>query len=445
MKKMAFIAALFGVLALAAPAQAARVEVQWWHAMSGVLGERLNELVEKFNASQDKYTVVAVAKGNYDEVTNGVIAAYRAKRPPEMVQIAERGYMTMLLSGAVVPVQELLDQKGYKVDFSDFIKPVASFWSYKGRMSAMPFNSSTPIFWYNKDHFQKAGFDKPAATWQELETQLYAIKAKGVSECGTVLPGDFFWSLLENYSAINNQPYGTLANGFDGLGTEFVYNKTKVVSQVARLKKWLDDGVMQIAGQGFSPEQLFTSGRCSTFVNSTASHGNIERNAKINWSATFLPHESDINPPLNSTIGGGAIWVMKGHTPERYDAVAAFLDFVAQAETQVWWHGVTGYVPATNKAYALARERGYYEEHPTREIAVLQLSRGTPNDYSRGFRFGNFVQTMLAQRSEVEAVFTGQKQPQQAMDDAVKRGNEILRQFEKLNAGKGTEWAPEAK
>ena len=100
MKKMAFIAALFGVLALAAPAQAARVEVQWWHAMSGVLGERLNELVEKFNASQDKYTVVAVAKGNYDEVTNGVIAAYRAKRPPEMVQIAERGYCLLYTSDA---------------------------------------------------------------------------------------------------------------------------------------------------------------------------------------------------------------------------------------------------------------------------------------------------------------------------------------------------------
>jgi len=439
MKRATFMAVLFAVLALAPSAKAARIEVQWWHAMSGVLGDRLNEVVEKFNKSQDKYTVVAVAKGNYDEVTNGVIAAYRAKRPPEMVQIAERGYMTMFLSEAVVPVQDLLEKQGYKVDFADFIKPVASFWSYKGRMSALPFNSSTPIFWYNKDHFQKAGFDKPADTWQELEKQLYAIKAKGISECGTVLPGDFYWSLLENYSAINNQPYGTLANGFDGLGTEFVYNKTKVVSQVARLKKWLDDGIMQIAGQGFSPEQLFTSGRCSTFVNSTASHGNIERNATINWSATFLPHEEGVEPK-NSTIGGGArIWVMKGHTPERYEAVAAFLNFVAQPEIQVWWHGATGYVPATNRAYELARERGYYKDHPTREIAVLQLSRGTPNENSRGFRFGNFVQTMLAQRQEVEAVFAGQKQPQQAMDDAVKRGNEILRQFEKLNAGKNLE------
>jgi len=271
-RKVAFIAALFGALALVGPAQA-RVEVQWWHAMSGVLADRLNELVEKFNTSQDKYTVVAVAKGNYDEVTNGVIAAYRAKRPPEMVQIAERGYMTMLLSGAVVPVQDLIEQKGYKVDFSDFIKPVASFWSYKGRMSAMPFNSSTPIFWYNKDHFQKAGFDKPAETWQELEKQLYAIKQKGVSECGSVLANDYHWSLLENYSAINDQQYATRANGYDGLNTEFTYNKSRVVVQATRLQKWVNDGVALIAGQGLSPEQLFTSGKCATYFASTAAHG----------------------------------------------------------------------------------------------------------------------------------------------------------------------------
>jgi sn-glycerol 3-phosphate transport system substrate-binding protein len=422
-------------LASVRPALAQRMEIQWWHAMSGVLGERLDELVKKFNESQDRYTVVAVNKGGYDEVTNGVIAAYRARRPPHMVQIAERGYMTMLLSGAVVPVQDLMEEKGHKIDWSDFIKPVASFYTHANKLTTLPFNSSTPIFWYNKDHFQKAGFDKPAATWQELERQLYVIKRQGISATGTVLPGDFPWSLLENYSAINDQPYGTRANGFDGLDTEFVYNTTKVVPQVARLKRWLDDGVLEIAGQGLSPEQLFTSGRASTFVNSTASHGNIERNARIAWSATTLPHEEG-SQPRNSTIGGGAIWVLKGHRPEQYDGVAAFLAFVASPETQVWWHGVTGYVPATNKAYELAKARRYYADHPTREIAILQLSRGTPNDNSRGFRFGNFVQTMLAQKQEVEAVFTGQKQPQQAMDDAVKRGNEILRQFEKLNAGR---------
>ena len=436
--RRSWLASLVAIAGFAAamPAVAQnRVEVQWWHAMGGVLGERTEEVAKRFNESQTKYTVTALNKGNYDEVINGTIAAYRAKRAPHMVQIYERGFMTMLLSDAVVPVHQLMEEKKYNIDWADFIKPVAGFYMYKGKLMTMPFNSSTPILWYNKDQFAKAGFDKVGETWQELEKQLYAIKQKGVAECGTALAGDYHWSLIENYSAINDQPYATKGNGFDGLDTEFVYNKTKVVPQIARLKKWLDDGVLQMAGQGFSPEQLYTSGKCATFIASTAAHGSIERNAKIAWSATYLPHEEGATP-RNSTIGGATIWVLKGHKPEEYDAVAAFLDFLAKPETQVWWHKVTGYVPLTLKSYELAKKEGYYKENPTREIAVVQLSRGTPTANSVGFRFGNFTQTMFAQREEVEAVFTGKKTPQQAMDDAVRRGNDILRQYEKLNAGR---------
>lgn len=428
--------ALATLLPLAAiPALAQPVQIQWWHAMGGTLGERVDELVKNFNASQQKYVLVATNKGNYDEVINGTIAAYRAKRAPQLVQIYERGFMTMLLSEATLPVQDFMTQRGYKIDWNDFVTPVAGFYSYKGKLMAMPFNSSSPILWYNKTHFQKAGFDKPAQTWQELEKQLYTIKQKGISQCGTVLAGDYHWSLLENYSAINDLPYATKANGYKGLDTEFVYNKTSVVQQVARIKKWLDDGVMEIAGQGLNPEQLFTSGRCSTFFASTAAHGSIERGAKIDWSATYLPWEQG-KTPRNSTIGGAALWVLKGGKPAEYEGAAAFLDFLAKPETQVWWHKVTGYVPLTDKAYQIAKMEGYYKDHPTREIAILQLGRGKPTENSTGFHFGNFTQTMFAQREEVEAVFAGKKAPQQAMDDAVVRGNEILRNYEKLNKGK---------
>jgi len=422
-------------LGVNAPAAAEPVQIQWWHAMGGTLGERVDELVKNFNASQQKYVVVAVNKGNYDEVINGTIAAYRAKRAPQLVQIYERGFMTMLLSDATMPVQDLLDQRGYKVDWADFVKPVAGFYSYKGKLMTMPFNSSSPILWYNKTHFEKAGFARPAETWQELEKQLYTIKQKGISACGSVLAGDYHWSLLENYSAINDLPYATKANGYQGLDTEFVYNKTSVVSQVGRIKKWIDDGVMQIAGQGLSPEQLFTSGKCSTFFASTAAHSGIEREAKIDWSATYLPWEEG-KQPKNSTIGGASLWVMKGQKPAEYDAVAAFLDYLAKPETQVWWHKSTGYVPLSNKAYQLAKSQDYYKQHPTREIAILQLTRGTPTVNSTGFHFGNFTQTMMAQREEFENVVAGKKTPQAGMDDAVKRGNEILRQYEKLNKGR---------
>jgi len=351
------------------------------------------------------------------------------------VQIYERGFMSMLLSGAIEPVQDLLTAKKKNVDFADFIKPVASYYQYKGKLMSMPFNSSAPILWYNKEHFEKAGFKEPGPTWQELDKQLYAIKSKGIAECGSSLAGDFFWSLIENYSTVNDQPFGTKANGYDGLDTVFVYNKTKVVEQTKRLKKWIDDGIMQIAGQGLSPEQLYTSGKCSTFFASTAAHSSVERNATIKWSATYLPWEEGTQP-RNSSIGGATLWVMKGQKAEEYDGVADFLAFVASPDLQLWWSKVTGYVPITNKAYEAAKKEGYYTANPTREIAILQLNRGTPTANSQGFHFGNYTQSTFALRQELEAVWANKKTPQEGLDDAVRRGNEILRQFEKLHAGK---------
>jgi sn-glycerol 3-phosphate transport system substrate-binding protein len=428
-----------GLLAAAVSALPAwaqqKVEVQLWHAMGGVLGERVNEVVSRYNASQTKYTVVATNKGNYDEVFNATIAAYRAKKAPQIVQVYERGFMSMLLSGAIEPVQDLLAAKKKNVDLADFIKPVASYYQYKGKLMSMPFNSSTPILFYNKEQFEKAGFQAPGETWQELEQQLYAIKQKGAAECGSSLAGDYFWSMMENYSTVNDQPWGTKSNGYDGLDTEFVYNKTRLVGQVTRLQKWANDGIIQIAGQGLSPEQLFTSGKCATFFASTAAHGSIERDPKIKWSATYLPREADLTA-RNSSIGGATLWVMKGHKSEEYDAVADFLAFVASPDLQLWWHKVTGYVPITNKAWELAKAEGYYQKNPTREIAVLQLNRGTPTANSQGFHFGNYTQTTFALREEMESVFANKKTPQQGLDDAVRRGNDILRQFEKLNAGK---------
>ncbi|TKT76281.1 extracellular solute-binding protein [Aquamicrobium sp. LC103] len=423
-----------GAMALPAAAQD-RVKVEWWFAHGGRLGEIVQELVTNFNNSQDKYQVVAVHKGNYEENMAAMVAAYRVGQQPTIIQAAERGFMTMLNSGAIVPVPELLEQQGHDVDWDDFIAPVSGFYLVDGVPAALPFNSSTPIFWYNRDKFKEAGFEAPGETWQEVEKQLYAIKEKGISNCSMALANDFFWSLIENYAAIHDQPYGTLANGFDGLGTEFIFNKSPLlVGQLERLSKWMDDGVLQLAGQGLAPEQLFTSGTCATYVASTAAHAAISSGAQFDWSAAFLPHEEGVEPK-NSTIGGGGLWVLKGKSDDEYAGAAAFIDFIASPETQVWWSKQTGYVPVTNAAYDELKSEGYFEENPTREIAILQLTRGEPTESSRGFRFGNHNQSMQILVEEIQGVWTGQKSPQEALDNAARRGNEILRQYEQLHAG----------
>ena len=148
-----------------------------------------------------------------------------------------------------------------------------------------------------------------------------------------------------------------------------------------------------------------------------------------------MPHEEGVEPK-NSTIGGASLWVLANKSAEEQAGAAAFLNFVAQPETQVWWSEATGYVPVTNAAYEQMKAEGYFEAHPTREIAILQLERGEPTDNSRGFRFGNHNQTGAIMLEELQAVWTGQKTPQEALDSSVARGNQILRQYEQLNAGK---------
>ncbi|MDR6816370.1 sn-glycerol 3-phosphate transport system substrate-binding protein [Neorhizobium sp. 2083] len=412
-----------------------RVKIEWWYAISGKLGDTVQQLISDFNKSQDKYEVVGTFKGNYEETMAAMVAAYRVNQQPAILQSAERGFMTMLNSGAVIPVDQLMAKQGYKTDWNDFIKPVAGFYIVNGKPAALPFNSSTPILWYNADAFKAAGFDAPSDTWQGLEKQLYALKEKKITDCSMALPGDFQWSLIENYSAINNYPFATKANGYAGLDTEFVYNKTGVVGQVARLKKWVDDGVLKIAGQGVAPISLFTSGTCATIINSTASHSGVEADAKFKWSAAVMPHEEGADV-RNGTIGGASLWAVKGKSEEVQAGVAAFFNFVAQPDTQEWWSKATGYVPVTNTAYRKMKAEGYFKDHPTREIAIEQLSRGEPTDNSRGFRFGNHNQSTAILIEEIQAVWTGKKTPQEALDNSVKRGNEILRQYEKLHAGK---------
>ncbi|MFB8344478.1 extracellular solute-binding protein [Brucella cytisi] len=434
MKRLLKASLLAGCAILASAVAHAETKIEFWHAMGGVLNDRVDELAKQFNDSQDQYSVVPVNKGSYEELINAMIAAYRAKRAPAIVQTNERAFLTMLNSSAIIPVADLMSKEGYTIDWSTVIAPVAAYYTDKGKLQALPFNSSTPILWYNQEHFKAAGFDKPADNWQEFTQQLHTIHDKGISQCAMSLPGDYEWSFLENYSAVNDFPYGTKRNGIDGLDTQFVFNKS-LVTQVERMHDLISSGVMEIAGQGVQPVQLFTSGTCSTIIASTASHAAVEASAKFPWNATFLPHEKD-RTPHNSVIGGGALWAMKGHTDDEYKGTAAFFDFLAKPETQVWWSKNTGYVPVTTTAYEALKKEGYFEQHPTRAIAIEQLMRKPNSDNSMGFRFGNSNQANVMIMEEIMAAALGQKTTQDALDAAVLRGNEVLRRFEKLNAGK---------
>src|ERR687888_1375505 len=181
MKRWAGVVLVIAVVLFRVPAPAlAKTEIRWWHAMTAVLGERVNEIAAKFNASQSAYEVKPVYKGSYPDTLNAAIAAYRAKQPPHIVQVYEVGTQTMLSSGAVYPVFQLVKDHGVTIDWNDVIGPVKSYYSQGGNLYSMAFNSSTPVLFYNRDLFKKAGLaDKAPATWDEVEAAAKKLVASG--------------------------------------------------------------------------------------------------------------------------------------------------------------------------------------------------------------------------------------------------------------------------
>ena len=167
---------------------------------------------------------------------------------------------------------------------------------------------------------------------------------------------------------------------------------------------------------------------------SSALYGNVKRNAKFEGGISTLPYYPDVEgAPQNTVIGGASLWVMSGKKDPEYKGVAEFFDFLSRPEEAAKSHQRTGYLPVTIAAYELTDKSGFYKQNPGTDVSVTQMIRKT-TDKSRGIRLGNFVQIRTIIDEELEQVWTGKKQPKQALDDAVKRGNEQLARFQKANS-----------
>ena len=201
--------AVAGAFAAFASSAFAQVEIQWWHSMTGALNDRVNEFAKGFNESQKDYKIVPVYKGSYPESMAAAIAAFRAGNAPHILQVFEVGTGTMMSAkGAIKPVQQVMTEAGEKFDPKSYIGAVAGYYTNrKGEMLSFPFNSSTTVFYYNKDVFEKAGLDpnRPPATWPEVMAAAAKIKASGASQCAYTT-GWPSWVHVENLSRVAQRP-----------------------------------------------------------------------------------------------------------------------------------------------------------------------------------------------------------------------------------------------
>ncbi len=427
--KSMIMTTVFGAATLLSQTALAATEIQWWHAMGGRLGEVVEEIAQKYNASQSEVVLVPTYKGGYEDTMTAGIAAFRAKQQPHLIQIFDAGAATIInAKGATIAVEDLMNDFGKGFNIEDYISGVRYFYADSdGKMIGMPFNSSTPLLYYNKDAFAKAGIENPPTTWEELEEIAPKLKEAGYT---ALAQSHSPWIFAENFHSRHNIQMATANNGYDSTDVKILYNNPQLKMHWAKVKEWLDKGWYGFYGRAWGDNQdAFVQQKVAMWLGSSGSFGGLTKSAEFKFGASKLPYwKSLTEEPYGTFIGGAALFAMSGHSDEEYAAVSDFLSFLTQPEMQYFWHKETGYVPITNAAYDLAKSDGYYDSTPDAEIGIIQLNqRG--GEWTKGYRLGYYVQIREVMYKHFDDIFAGNASVDEAFAAIESESNDLLARF----------------
>lgn len=427
------------LLLTAGAASAEKISFEYWYGLTGDLGKVVAETCTRFNASQDLYEAVCVGQDGYEKAVQNAIAAFRAQKHPTLLQSFDAGTADLMLSGEFYPVTKLMADTGVTIDWADYFPGIANYYSSKsGEFFSMPWNSSTPVYYFNKDHFAKAGLTEAPITWEGLEAAMVALKASGQACALAYAPSS--WIDLEQFSMVHNVPVASNNNGYDGLDSELLFNNTLHVKHMENIQRWITEGtaLLRTQGTGKTARDSFVEGECSVFFSSIADHNTIHKlTPAFGWDVQIIPTYEG-SQRTNSVVGGASLWVLSGKTDDEYKAAAAYLAFLATKPEQQFLLENSGYIPVTKSTYDALLAEGFYAKEPfiNRDIAMKSLTWTEPTELTRGIRLGSFIQIRAEWLAEVEAALAGQKTMQEALDTAVARGNDQLKRFAQTYQGK---------
>lgn len=408
-----------------------QVTINFWHAMSASRMEAVNKIIDGFQAAYPNIKIEPQFTGTYAETLSKAIAAVRTGEAPHIVQVYEVGTQTMLDSGAIVPIFEL--EKPGEIDWGNVVGPILDYYSVGGKLYSMPFNSSTSMLYYNKDVFEKAGLDpnRPPRTFDEILEMGKKIVESGAAPHGI----SFGWPdwQFEQAHAMHAQFFANNDDGRSGRATEVVFNKEFGVKVLSKWTEWAKAGVFYYGGAEYKANDAFLAGQIAMLQQSTSSAESIAKAAKFKVGTTFLPRFEGEGYPLgNSVIGGATLWTMKGHSQEEYDAVWEFYKWLARPDVSVQWHKDTGYFPTSVTAVRELMDQGWFSEQPNFLTAFMQILTGVRRVESQGVLLGNFPEIRQYVTTAMEKATSGQMSPQEALDEAAKEANRVLKEYAEL-------------
>ncbi|MFJ5770995.1 extracellular solute-binding protein [Psychrobacillus sp. NPDC093180] len=405
--------------------------VTFWHSMGGAGQEALNKIVEEYNASQDDITVNAEYQGTYDESLTKFNAVAGSDSAPTVIQTFEIGTMSMINSGQIKPIQELIDADGY--DMSGLEENITNYYSLDGTFYSMPFNSSTPVMYYNKDAFKAAGLDPetPPATYEEVEEASKKIVESNPEMKGFALQAyGWLWEqLLANQGALllNND------NGRTDTPTEIGWTAEEGKSILEWVKRMVDDETF--ANYGTNGDNMmagFLAGDVSMFLQSSASSRDVIDNAPFEVGIAYLPHPEN-KERQGVVIGGASLWMIDGKSEEEQKAAWEFMKYLQTPAVQAEWHVGTGYFAINPSAYEEQVVKDAHAEKPQLQVTVDQLQDTKASYATQGALMDMLPEGRKIMETALEVIYNG-GDVNEAYTTAVDQYNAAIKQ---ANAARG--------
>jgi len=421
------------------PGTGETITIEFWHAMADDLGAVVDELVDRYNASQDAVVVNATFQGSYDDTYNALLASFDTGTSPNIVQNFDLAAQTMFDTGKLVPAHELMDAG----QADKYLAAPRDYYSDETGMVALAFNSSTPIVYYNAEMFAAAGLDAPADDWNfsDFKAACDAIEASGVQYCvtfGTV--GWYFEQILANSGGL----YFNEDNGRTGRATEVEFNKGQGVEVFDFLTGLIADGHAPNLGNTWSDtDSVFFAKEAAMIFDSTAGARGFQDNADFEVKTAFIPH-SDSSDRNGVVIGGAALWLIDSGDDAVNRAAWDFMQFMTEADQQVTWHTGTGYFPvlASLQDSPPADLATFWDENPNFVTAIRQLATtdtanadGSVNYPVLGGRAGPFPEIRRIIVEAYSGVLDGGQTAQEALDQAAEKANQALADYNAFFGG----------
>ena len=407
-----------------------KTTISFWHSMGGVNGQAIDTLVQKFN-DENEYgiTVEAEYQGSYDDALNKLKSAQIGNMGADLVQVYEIGTRFMIESGWIVPMQSMVNADEY--DTSVLESNLAAYYTINDMLYSMPFNSSTPLMYYNKDMFDAAGITESPDSLESIAQIGDKLLDSGAQEVMSL--GIYGW-FFEQFIGKQGLEYANNGNGRTEAATAVAFDENGAAANI--LNEWknlYDLGYAPNVGKGGDAGLAdFSAGKSAITLGSTASLKQIlqDVDGKFEVGTAYFPKVKSTDEG-GVSIGGASLWALDNNDPKKLRATWEFVKFLISPESQAFWNAETGYFPVNVDAHDEDVFKENIEKYPQFETAIDQLHDSAPQ-YA-GALLSVFSEARAIVESEIESMLNGNETVDEAVDSMASQINDAIEEYNLVN------------